>query len=102
VRNRCHETGDEEYLVKAAKFAQRYEGHLGESSPDGWQTFRPRGPKMRYLTVGSDEGTFRFAAPWGEQMIARPGDAILQDLEDPSDTYRVAAALLECTYEMLP
>jgi hypothetical protein len=101
VRNRCQETGNEEYLVKAAKFAQRYEGPL-EASPDGWQAFRPRGLKMRYFTVGSEEGTFRFAAPWGERMIARPGDAILQDLEDPSDTYRVAAALFDCTYEILP
>jgi hypothetical protein len=102
VRNRCQETGNEEYLVKAVKFAQRYEGPLTESSPDGWQSFRPRGHKMRYFTVGEEEGTFHFTAPWGEQMIARPGDVILQDLEDPSDTYRVAAALFDCTYEILP
>jgi hypothetical protein len=102
VRNRCQETGNEEYLVKATKFAERYEGPLDEPSPDGWQAFRPRGLKMRYFTVGDEEGTFRFTAPWGEQMIARPGDAILQDLEDPSDTYRVAAALFDCTYEILP
>ena len=56
---------------------------------------------MRYFTVANEEGAFRFTAPWGEPMIARPGDAILQDPEDPSDTYRVAAALFKCTYEIL-
>jgi hypothetical protein len=101
VRNRCQETGNETYLVKAAKFATRYEGPLSESDAEGWLTFRPRGRKMHYFTVRSDEGTFRFTAPWGEPMIARPGDAIVQDLDDPSDTYRVAAVSFECTYEVL-
>jgi hypothetical protein len=29
VRNRCPETGNEEILVSAAKFPQRYEGPVG-------------------------------------------------------------------------
>ena len=29
VRNRCRATGNEEFLVKAAKFSERYEGPLG-------------------------------------------------------------------------
>ena len=101
VRNRCQETGNEQYLVKAAKFADRYDGPLSEPDADGWRDFRPRVRQMRYFIVGSEEGTFRFIAPWGEEMIARPGDAIVQDLDDPSDTYRVAAVSFECTYEIL-
>jgi len=101
VRNRCQETGNEQYLVKAAKFADRYEGPLDKPDANGWTDFRPRVRKMRYFIVGSEEGTFRFTAPWGEQMIAHKGDAIVQDLDDTSDTYRVAAVSFECTYEIL-
>jgi hypothetical protein len=101
VRNRCQETGNEQYLVKAAKFADRYEGPLSEPDAEGWRAFRPRGRTMRYFIVGGNEGTFHFTAPWGETMIAKPGDAIVQDIDDPSDTYRVAAISFECSYEIL-
>jgi hypothetical protein len=99
VRNRCLATDNEEYLVKAANFAARYEGPLSNPDPDGWRTFRPRGPDMRYFVVG--EESFRFTAPWGEPMIARRGDRIVQDPQNPADTYRVAAAAFDCTYEIL-
>jgi hypothetical protein len=56
---------------------------------------------MRYFIVGGNEGTFHFTAPWGETMIAKPGDAIVQDMDDPSDTYRVAAVSFECSYEIV-
>jgi hypothetical protein len=101
VRNRCQETGNEQYLVKAAKFADRYEGPLSEPDAEGWKAFRPRGRTMRYFIVGGNEGTFHFTAPWGETMIAKPGDAIVQDMDDPSDTYRVAAVSFECSYEIV-
>ena len=101
VRNRCQKAGNEQYLVKAEQFAARYEGPLSESDRNGWRTFRPRGHEMRFFTVRTEEGLFRFKAPWGEAMIARPGDAIVQDPRDPSDTYRVAANRFDCTYEIL-
>ena len=44
---------------------------------------------------------FTFTAPWGEPMVARPGDAIVRDPQNPADTYRIAAAAFECTYEIL-
>ena len=101
VRNRCTETGNEEILVSAAKFAHRYEGPIGAAGADGWLPYRPRGVEMRYLTLGPDEGPFSFTAPWGEPMVAKPGDAIVRDPNDPSDTYRIAAAAFACTYEIL-
>jgi hypothetical protein len=100
VRNRCQETGNEQYLVKATKFASRYDGPLSESDAEGWRTFRPKG-RMRYFIAGSEEGAFCFTAPWGEKMVARPGDAIVQDIDDQTDTYRVAAILFECSYEII-
>ena len=98
VRNRCPETGNEEILVSAAKFAQRYEGPVGDAGADGWLPYRPKGVEMLYLTLSADEGPFSFIAPWGEAMVAKPGDAIVQDPNNSADTYRIAAAAFACTY----
>ena len=100
VRNRCPETGNEEILVSAAKFPQRYEGPVGEPDREGWSTYRPRGIEMRFVVVAEEDGAFSFIAPWGETMVARPGDAIVQDPANPSDTYRIARAAFSCTYEV--
>ena len=35
VRNRCPETGYEQFLVPAASFVQRYEGPIGSPDTDG-------------------------------------------------------------------
>ena len=63
VRNDCDATGNEEILVGAAKFAQRYEGPLGPGHAEGWSTYRPRGVPMLYFTLGSGEGPLSFVAP---------------------------------------
>jgi hypothetical protein len=101
VRNRCPETGNEKILVSAAKFGERYEGPEGPPDASGWQAYRPRGVEMRYFIVRDADGSFSFTAPWGEPMVARPGDAIVRSPEDPADTYRIAAAAFACTYEIL-
>ena len=74
VRNRCPATGNEQILVEAAKFAQRYEGPTGPADASGWQPYRPRGVPMRYFIVREADGAFTFTAPWGEPMAARPGN----------------------------
>ncbi len=101
VRNRCPQTGNEEILVSAGKFAERYEGPTGPADSAGWTPYRPRGIEMAYFIVPKDFGSFRFMAPWGEEMAANPGDAIVRDLKDTADTYRIAAAAFDCTYEIL-
>ncbi len=101
VRNRCPATGNEQYLVKASKFAERYGQPLGPADADGWRPFRPKGAEMLFVVVRTKDGTFTFTAPWGEPMVARPGDALVRDPTDPADTYRVAAASFACTYEIL-
>ena len=101
VRNRCPETGDEEYLVSAKTFPTKYERTQSPATSDGWQEFQPVGKNMRFVILGSETGSFRFKAPWGEWMVARPGDAIVQDPEDAKDIYRVAKASFECTYEVV-
>jgi hypothetical protein len=79
VRNRCPETGNERILVPAATFSRRYEGPIGAADADGWSPYRPRGVRMRFVMVAEQDGEFTFVAPWGERMVARPGDAIVQE-----------------------
>jgi hypothetical protein len=101
VRNRCEETGNEEYLVSQKTFAERYHGSQRKAHSPGWQEYQPVGPELRFFVVGDAEGNFTFTAPWGEAMVARPGDAIVQDPKKPADTYRVARASFACTYEII-
>jgi hypothetical protein len=101
VRNRCPGTGNEQFLVPAASFARRYEGPIGPGAVDGWSTFRPRGIQMRFVVVAEPDREFAFIAPWGEKMVARPGDSIVQDPNNTRDTYRVAKAAFACTYEII-
>ncbi len=101
VRNRCPHTGNEEILVAAAKFPVRYEGPVSGPDADGWLAYTPKGVPMQFVIVAEKDGSFRFMAPWGETMAARPGDAIVQDPANPSDTYRVAKAAFACTYEIV-
>ncbi|MEP9388727.1 hypothetical protein [Mesorhizobium sp. KR9-304] len=101
VRNRCPETGNEEYLVSAAKFPARYGDAQSEADASGYRSFVPKGTEMGYFIVPPSEGEFVFTAPWGEAMVARPGDAIVQSPSDPADTYRIAAASFACSYEIV-
>ena len=61
----------------------------------GWTT------KIHGDTLNLREGAFTFKAPWGEDMVARPGDAIVRNPQDPADTYRVAGLSFACTYEVV-
>jgi hypothetical protein len=100
VRNRCPETGNEEYLVSADKFAGLYQKTATPMDSEGWQEFKPTGKEVRFVILQADEAPFSFVAPWGEPMVARPGDAMVQDPKDEKDVYRVARASFECTYEV--
>lgn len=106
VRNRCGESGNEEQLVKQEKFIERYEGPVRdaaqpEDAAQGWQPYRPLGKEMMVFTVRAEDGSFSFTAPWGEAMVAKPGDVIARDPKDVKDTYRIARAAFDCTYEMV-
>jgi hypothetical protein len=101
VRNRCPATGNEEYLVSADKFKERYRATGVPAGPDRWQAHQPLGKEVRFVVLGPAEHAFSFEAPWGEPMVARPGDAIVQDPEEQDDVYRVARASFACTYEVV-
>ena len=101
VRNRCPETGNEEILVKASKFLTRYGEPQSDADAQGYRMFKPSGAEMGYFIVTPEIGSISFKAPWGEDMVAKPGDAIVQMPTDASDTYRIAAAAFACTYEVV-
>jgi len=101
VRNRSDGGGGEVYLVRGDRFPRRYERTDAPAAAGGWQEFRPVGKVMVFFVVGPELGTFTFDAPWSERMVARPGDAIVQDPSDPDDLYRVAADSFARTFEVL-
>ena len=101
VRNRCPETGNEVYLVAKARFPSRYSEPNSPVSAEGWREYRPIASDMRYFILKDGEGPFSFKALWGEAMVAKPGDAIVQNPTDPKDTYRIARASFGCTYEIV-
>lgn len=100
VRNRCPETGNEEYLVKANRVKDRYSEPKGAADKDGWQEYEPKGSDMKFFIVSAADGELAFLAPWGEAMKAVPGDTVVQDANNPKDTYRIAAASWTCTYNV--
>ena len=78
----------ENYVVKAAKFPKLYQGEIG-------QTIIPeQGPRMVAAYTGKDQVTF--TAPWGEQMVLKPGDYLVKDGDQ--GYYRIAKAEYEMTY----
>ncbi|WP_244606617.1 hypothetical protein [Arsenicitalea aurantiaca] len=103
VRNRCFENVEDnpEILVRAARFPERYGPAQSEPDDGGYSEFHPTGVEMEYFIVTEETGEFQFTAPWGEPMVARPGDAIVQIPNDPDDTYRIARVEFDCTYEVV-
>lgn len=103
VRNRCFDDVADNplILVNATRFPERYGKAQSEPDADGFAEFHPSGDRMEYFIVSEDVGDFQFIAPWGQPMVAKPGDAIVQIPDDPTDTYRIARVEFDCTYEIL-
>src|SRR6202142_443941 len=51
VRNRCLESGNEEFLVPASKFASRYDGPTGPADEGDWRPYRPGGADLSSAVV---------------------------------------------------
>jgi hypothetical protein len=82
----------EKYVVKAKKFGSLYSGKIGEKvkvAPN---------PREVAKFTGKDEITFK--APWGEDMVAKPGDYIVKDVQSDGSVgyYRIAKSEFEKTY----
>lgn len=75
------------YVVKASKFAALYDGEVGETVVP---TQAPR-QVARY-------GEVTFTAPWGEEMVLKPGDYLVADGD--GGFYRIAAEEFHATYNI--
>ena len=101
VRNRCEATGNEEYLVSAGTFAERYEGPLGPEDAHGWQAYRPRGTDNALRGPPDGGRLILVHRSLGRGDGGEAGRCYRPQPRRPHDTYRVAAASFECTYEIL-
>jgi len=81
----------ENYVIKAAKLPKLYHGNVGGD------IYPEQSPRQVALYTGEP---VTFKAPWGEDMIIKPGDYLVKD---PANTgyYRIAKVEFEKTYNPL-
>ena len=78
----------EMYVIKAAKFGKLYSGQTGGP------VTTEQTPRMVALYDGTDEVMFK--APWGQDMVLKPGDYLVKEGE--GQYYRIAKQEYEQTY----
>jgi len=78
----------ENYVIKAAKFPKLYNGNIGG------EVFPDQSPRNVARYTGQE--TVMFKAPWGEDMVLKPGDYLVK--EDEGKYYRIAKSEYEQTY----
>jgi len=81
----------ENYVVKVAKLPKLYTGNVGSD------IYPEQSPRQVALYSGEP---VTFKAPWGEDMVIKPGDYLVKD---PANTgyYRIAKVEFEKTYNKL-
>ncbi len=100
VRNDCGGS-QEEILVSEEKFPTRYGEPQAEPDANGYRPYLPLGERMNYINVPAEEPAFAMEAPWGEMMVVKPGDVIVQIPSDTQDIYRIYGPAFSCTYEVV-
>lgn len=78
----------EQYVIKASKFPKLYVGRIG--SP----IYPEQTPRQVAKYTGTQ--TVQFTASWGELMVLKPGDYLVQEAE--GTYYRIAKKEYEQTY----
>lgn len=81
----------ENYVIKGVKFSKLYHGNVGGD------VYPEQSPRQVTLYTGEET---KFKAPWGEDMVIKPGDYLVKD---PANTgyYRIAKVEFEKTYNKL-
>jgi len=79
----------EKYAIKASKFPKLYSGKLGE-------VITPEQSPRLVAQVNNIQQPITFKAPWGEDMILKPGDYLVKDGDQ--GYYRIAKKEYEQTY----
>jgi len=81
----------ENYVIKAAKLPKLYNGTVGKD------IYPEQSPRQVALYSGEP---VTFKAPWGEDMVIKPGDYLVKDPAN-NGYYRIAKVEFEKTYNKL-
>jgi hypothetical protein len=101
VRNRCPETGNEQYLVAGISFGERFRQTGAPISAHGWREYRPVGSLVQFLVVPADTPPFRYVTAAGDTVLVKPGDTLVQSAKDESELVRIATAAFACGYNVV-
>jgi hypothetical protein len=83
----------EQYVIKSAKFPKLYQGQIGGP------VHPEQGPRNVAIYNGKEQ--VNFTAPWGENMVLKPGDYLVKEKEAEGKYYRIAKQEYEQTYNAL-
>jgi hypothetical protein len=88
----------EEYIISGDKFHKRYiPAENKEEDKDGFKEYTPIGDCYAFEYKG---GSFKFEAPWGDDMIIHDGDFLASTgMDKPDDIYRIARNEFHETYK---
>lgn len=84
VRN--HTAAQELYIISDAKLRSRYK-KLDTGEKDGWEVWQAVGDCVAIEHTGE---TIYFVAPWGEEMVVKPGDMLVTLPPKMDEVYRIA------------
>jgi hypothetical protein len=82
----------EQYVVKAAKFPKLYAGKIGG-------VVTPEQSPRTEARVNMIDQPIMFKAPWGEDMVLKPGDYLVKDGDQ--GYYRIAQLEYDKTYNKI-
>jgi hypothetical protein len=85
----------ERYIIKPKALAERYGPPLTGPNDEGYRVYSAKGKLYAFRYEGEP---FKFIAPWGEQMIANPGDYIGTNALGSGGYYRVEKNAFAATY----
>ncbi len=85
----------ERYIITAETLRARYGEPISPPDPEGYRRYPGTGLLYAFRYEGAP---FRFMAPWGEEMIANPGDYIGTHAIGSNKFWRVEKSVFAATY----
>ena len=83
------------YIVKPDVLAKRYGEPLTSPDREGFRRYPAKGGFYGFRYEGE---SFKFVAPWKEEMIANPGDYIGTNAMSSKEYYRIEQSAFAATY----
>ena len=88
----------EHYVIKAKKLAERYGAPISDPDSEGYRKYPAKGDFYAFRYEGEP---FKFIAPWGEDMIANPGDYLGTNVMGSNEFYRIEKNAFAATYAVV-